>query len=114
MRDVGILAGVPARAALAQQIPVLIELHFDGLEALAVLGRERSTIAVLEQTVLFFDEVFDMDANLLIVHLSGVPSASRCLRGPGRHVLPAARLRLAETTESRAAGRLSSPPRHRA
>src|SRR3954467_15475437 len=57
MRLRRIAAELAQRAALAQQIPALIELGLHLREALAFLGRE---LATLEQAVLFADEVLDM------------------------------------------------------
>ena len=53
VRDARILPRVAARAALTQEIPILVEPHRDRIEAIAVVRRQRSVLAVLEQTVLF-------------------------------------------------------------
>src|SRR5438105_12072527 len=57
MRLRRIAAELAQRAALAQQIPALIELGLHLREALAFLGRE---LASLKKAVLFADEVLYM------------------------------------------------------
>jgi len=66
--DVGILSRSAARAALAKQVPKLIELYFDRFEAIAIFRRERVRFAVFEQVMFFSNEPFNVSANLCVVH----------------------------------------------
>lgn len=68
MRDVGILSGVATRAALAQQVPKLIELHFQRFEALPVFRRERARLTPFQQLMFFGNELLDMRADLGVIH----------------------------------------------
>ena len=79
----GVLAGVPARPALAQEIPALVELHLDLLEACPVLLREPLVSMRSLKLVLLRDETVDLlhdrrivDVGVvqgfLLIRLSGV------------------------------------------
>jgi hypothetical protein len=54
---VGIFAGVAEAAALAQQVPALVEVDLDLVELLALRVVEAR---VAEEAVLFFDEAIDL------------------------------------------------------
>ncbi len=45
--DARILARVAAGTALAQEIPILVELHRNGIETLAVVSRQLAVLSVL-------------------------------------------------------------------
>jgi hypothetical protein len=68
VRNARILARAPARSALAQEIPIPIELHGDRVKARAVLVGQVSILAVFEQPVLFVNQTFDVFAYLGVVH----------------------------------------------
>jgi hypothetical protein len=68
VRDVRVLTRVAARAALAQEIPKLIELHFKRLETLAIFRRQRSCLATFEKMMFLGDQLLDVVANLRVVH----------------------------------------------
>jgi NAD+ kinase len=68
----GILARVPAGSPLAQEIPALVELYRDALEASAVVPQCLITLGVgllaSEQLVLLADELFDASEDRFIGH----------------------------------------------
>ena len=53
VRDGRVLARVAARAALPQEIPILIEPHRDRVETRTIVVGQLSILAVFEQAVLF-------------------------------------------------------------
>src|SRR6185295_17995899 len=63
-RRVRIAPGYARRAALPQQIPALVELDLDRLQALLLLVRQR---LLAKQLVLFGDEAFDVSEDLTVV-----------------------------------------------
>src|SRR5262249_17529359 len=64
----GAVSGLLERAALAQQVPALVELGLDLREVLALVRR---WLGVLEQLVLFGDELLDVIQNLaFFLHVS--------------------------------------------
>jgi hypothetical protein len=69
----GVLAGVDAGAALAQEVPELVELDLDGFEAFAIFFGHFAAVALAHETVLFGDEFFDMRVNLWIGHDASLP-----------------------------------------
>jgi hypothetical protein len=79
-----VLAGVDAGAALAQEVPELIELDFDGFEPLAIFFRHFATVALAEKTVLFGDEFFDVRMDLWIGHGASLPFDERFLPSTNR------------------------------
>src|SRR5262245_38740608 len=68
-RVVGIEAGPLPRAALTQQVPVLVELDANALEARVLLGAQTAALGVrLEQSVLLGDQLLDVVADARVVH----------------------------------------------
>ena len=63
VRDVRVLPGVAARAALTQQIVIPIELHLNVVEMLAVFFTQVSAVAVFQEPVLFGYEALDVLVN---------------------------------------------------
>jgi hypothetical protein len=59
----GIVAELTQRAALAQEIPALVQLHLDRLEPCVVAIRKGLSSMEL---VLFLDEIFDVPEDGLI------------------------------------------------
>jgi hypothetical protein len=77
--DVGILSRIASRSPLTEKIPVLIEPYRDLIEALAIVFGQSRAIAVLEQTMLFGNEAFNMLVYLRIVHGRNLPRVSEAL-----------------------------------
>src|SRR5262245_16337928 len=71
---VGVLPRVAASAALAQQIPALVEREPDLLEAAAIVVRRSAVRLAAPELVLLGDEVLDGSVDLGIVHQSVSPS----------------------------------------
>src|SRR5262245_24871299 len=68
LRALGILAELAPRAALAQQVPALVERHLDALQPLAVrIGRLASCLA-LEERVLLARQLIDPIGYVPVVH----------------------------------------------
>ena len=66
---VGVEAGALARAPLAQQVPVLVELDPDALQPRVLLGPEAVALGVrLQQPVLLGDELLDVVRDARVVH----------------------------------------------
>src|SRR5581483_1988323 len=68
MRDIRILPRVAPRAALAEEVPKLIELDLHRFEAVAIFGRERALFAAFQQVMLFGNQLLDVSAYLCVVH----------------------------------------------
>src|SRR5215472_934308 len=69
LRLVGILAEFPAGAALAEQVPALVEGGLGGPELLALfLGAQLASAQPGPQVVLGLDELIDPAKDLLVVH----------------------------------------------
>jgi len=68
----GILSGVPAGPALSEEVPALVQLHLELLEAGSVLvGKLRRGVSSLE-LVLLGDETVDLFHDLAVVHGSPI------------------------------------------
>jgi hypothetical protein len=80
----GVLAGIDAGAALAQEVPELIELDFDGFEPLAIFFRHFVAVALAEKAVLFGNEFFDVRVNLRVGHGASLPFDERFLSSVNR------------------------------
>ena len=67
----GIRSRMTPPAALAKQIPALVELHFNAIQLLARLccGVVRQSFA---QLMFFVDEPLDIAEDILIIHLSTI------------------------------------------
>jgi Regulator of chromosome condensation (RCC1) repeat len=78
---VGVLAGVAAGPALAQQVPALVELDLDLVEAGLLVLVEAFAAGLALEGVLLFDQGTDTVEDLPVVH--------GLLRGLGRCSLPA-------------------------
>src|SRR6185295_2965463 len=77
---VGVLAGVAAGSALAQQVPALVELDLDLVEAGLLVLVEAFAAGLALEGVLLFDQGTDTVEDLPVVH--------GLLRGLGRCSLP--------------------------
>src|SRR3954466_13833682 len=78
-RVIGIHPGGPARAALVQQVPALVQAHPELLEPITVLVRRLATRLLLEQRVLLVRELVDPCDHVFVFHAT--PSS---LSGPHR------------------------------
>ena len=58
----------------------MIELDFDGFEALAIFFGHFMAVAIAQQTVLFGDEFFDVRVDLWIGHGASLPYSGRFYR----------------------------------
>src|SRR3954466_11423225 len=67
-RVIGIHPGGPARAALVQQVPALVETHPELLQAITVLVRRLAARLPLEQRVLLVRELVDPCDDVLVLH----------------------------------------------
>ena len=75
----GVVTELPERPTLAQQIPALIELDLELIQSLTVGVRE---LPLLEEPVLFLDEMFDVPAYRLVGLLFGHECTSLGLGWP--------------------------------
>jgi hypothetical protein len=96
---VGVLASVAAGAALAEEVPALVELDLDLVEAGLLIVVEALAERLAFQGVLLLDQVADPVKHLLVVHLGssdpggmraatvmmpwGVPLLHLLMGGPG-------------------------------
>src|SRR6266851_7545123 len=69
-RRLRVVARLPQRAPLAQQVPALVERDLHALEAPAVLVGRRTCCLPLAQLVLLGDELLDRPVNLTVVHVA--------------------------------------------
>ena len=75
-RVVRIEAGPLARAALTQEVPVLVELDANALQTRVLLGSQTAALGVrLQQPVLLSDKLLYVVADARVVH---GPQANRC------------------------------------
>ena len=74
MRFVGILSCIAARAALAQEVVVAIELHLDFFKPSLVIGGQRTRLAVLEQAMFLGNQILDTGLNRSVFHTVAFPS----------------------------------------
>jgi hypothetical protein len=65
---VGVLAGVAAGSALAEEVPALVELDFDLVEAGLLVVVEAFAGGLAFEDVLLLDEGADAVEDLLVVH----------------------------------------------
>src|SRR3954454_21645282 len=82
-RVLGVAPDLAQRAALAQQVPGLVELDLDLLEALAVRGQRLALVVLFlaAQVVLLGHEPLDPRADALVAHLRSLVA---CLRSSSR------------------------------
>ena len=64
----GVAAGLAQRSALPQQVPALVECHFDGAQALVLLGFvDLVVLQLVAQVLLLGDQLVDLSKNVLIL-----------------------------------------------
>ena len=86
LRAVGILVEFFARAALAEQIPELVELDVDVAQARPLVRRD--VLTAVEERVLFGDEGLDLLVDVVVVHPGPFPEKAGA---PSRSTLRAER-----------------------
>lgn len=80
MRFVGVFAHLAPGPALAQQIPALVELHSDVIQASPILVAQLPASIPL-QSMLFRNEAIYVRNELGVVHNEGLPHIGSALKG---------------------------------
>jgi hypothetical protein len=65
---VGVEAGMPACAALAEKIPALVQVHFKLVHALALVLLQQAICRALHERVLFVDKFLNALHDCFVVH----------------------------------------------